>query len=184
MIGGDKPGQGVVVSGITGSGSAAIELQGRAILTRDKIGVGQNGTSAVPNGGTGVNVYEDHASDSGIDSSTIAHNAGAGVKVYHADRVLVLKSLMFDNHKGGIDVDTMFGNAPFAPELRSASDVSLTHNGKKFVGIGVVVNVDVPVPQQGEVEFFATPTCQAGGAGKKYLGEVTLSQGHHEKIAC
>ena len=90
--------------------------------------------------------------------------------VYHADKVLVLESLMFDNHKGGIDVDTQVGNAPFAPELRSASDVSLTRGGKKFVGIGVVVNVDVPISQRGEVEFFATPTCQAGGAGKKYLG--------------
>ena len=182
FIGGSKPGQGVVVSGITGGlQSAAIELQGRAILTRDKIGVGQNGTSAVPNDGTGVLVYEDHGSDSGIDSSTIAHNAGAGVFVYHADKVLVLKSLMFDNHKGGIDVDTKVGNAPFAPELRSASDVSLTRSAKKFVGIVVVVNVDVPLSQRGEVEFFATPTCEAGGAGKKYLGYVELSGGHHDK---
>jgi hypothetical protein len=181
VIGGSKPGQGVVVSGITGADSAAIELKGPTLLIRDKIGVGQNGTSAVPNGGTGVSVYEDHASDSEIESSTIAHNAGAGVVVYHADKVLVLRSLMFDNHKGGIDVDSTFGNAPFAPELRSASDVSLTRGGKKFVGIGVVVKVDVPGSQRGDVEFFATPTCEAGGAGKKYLGEVTLSQGHHDK---
>jgi CSLREA domain-containing protein len=181
LIGGSKPGQGVVVSGITGSKSAAIELQGPTLVDRDKIGVGRNGTSAVPNGGIGVSVYEHDASDSKIVRSTIAHNHDAGVVVTHADKVLVLESPVFDNHTGGIKAnDGTFGNAPFPPTLGSASDVKLTRGGKKFARIRVVVDVDVPGSQQGEVQFFATPTCQAGGAGQKYLGRLNVSGGHHK----
>jgi CSLREA domain-containing protein len=181
LIGGSKPGQGVVVSGITGSTSAAIELQGPTLVDRDKIGVGRNGTSAVPNGGIGVSVYERAASDSKIVRSTIAHNHDTGVVVTHADKVLVLESPVFDNHKGGIKAnDGTFGNAPFPPTLGSASDVKLTRGGKKLVRIRVFVDVDVPGSQQGEVQFFATPTCQAHGAGQKYLGRLNVSGGHHK----
>jgi hypothetical protein len=93
----------------------------------------------------------------------------------------VLESPVFDNHTGGIKAnDGTFGNAPFPPTLGSASDVKLTRGGKKFARIRVVVDVDVPGSQQGEVQFFATPTCQAGGAGQKYLGRLNVSGGHHK----
>lgn len=179
-IGGPRPGQGDVTSGIPdGTG---IELEGPALLLRDKIGVGQNGRSAVPNGDAGVLVDGSGASDSLIVGSTIAHNAGGGVSIRDANKVKVELSTVFDNHRGGIVYEGA-DDAPFAPEMLAAADVSLKlGSGKKFVGIAFTLDADVPSGGKGEVDFFATPTCEDHGAGKEYLGSATLAPGHHAKV--
>jgi hypothetical protein len=139
-----------------------------------RIGVGANGTTPVPNAGTGVAIdgtSGDDPNGSSFIDSIVAHNHIGFLEEGGVRRTLIRVNSIFDNTDGGIDDHT--GEVPIAPELRDA------HKVHKY-GISVEYKVSVPGFDSGELDFYSTPSCEKGGAGKKWLGraDVKVSETH------
>jgi hypothetical protein len=139
-----------------------------------RIGVGANGTTPVPNAGTGVAIdgtSGDDPNGSSFIDSIVAHNHIGFLVQGGVRRTLIRVNSIFDNADGGIDDHT--GEVPIAPELRDA------HKVHKY-GISVEYKVSVPGFDSGELDFYSTPSCEKGGAGKKWLGraDVKVSETH------
>jgi hypothetical protein len=67
---------------------------------------------------------------------------------------------IYDNPDGGIVDQT--NETPVAPELKVAHDLRF--------GIYVEYKVSVPGFDKGKIDFYATPSCEKKGAGKKWIG--------------
>jgi hypothetical protein len=59
---------------------------------------------------------------------------------------------------------------PVAPQLKEAHKLRL--------GSWVKYHVDVPTFDRGKIDFYATPSCEKNGAGKKWIGfeKATVSE--------
>jgi hypothetical protein len=90
----------------------------------------------------------------------VAHNR-TGIGVAHGvRRTLIRLNSIYDNPDGGILDQT--DEVPVAPELKLAHDLRF--------GIFVEYKVSVPGFDRGEVDFYATPSCEKNGAGEKWIG--------------
>jgi hypothetical protein len=164
-------GDGVVISGIPRGGSIALKLEDPTIVEGTRIGVGADGDTAVPNAGLGIVVSGDTADGAAVIDSTIAHNK-TGVDVEAgARRALVRLNSIYDNADGGIVDHTEA--APIAPEL---SDAHLLKHGIR-VNFKVSLSLD-----KGTVDFYATPTCEKPGAGRKYIGAEKVTASTNKSI--
>jgi hypothetical protein len=156
-------GDGTVISGITHHGSIALDLADPTIVDSTKIGVGANGKTAVRNADYGIMVSGDHADGTAISDSLIAHNKTGVYVDDSAKRTLIRLNSIYDNTDGGIIDHTEA--TPVAPEL---SDAHLL----KY-GIAITFKVSFSL-DKGTIDFYATPSCEKGGAGRKWVGKENV----------
>ena len=169
IIGGDGKGEGVVIGGNDGTG---LVVQSHTVIDDDHVGVGRDGTSALPNAGDGIIVK--NAPETGIVESIIAHSDKIGIVVEGRHGALIDGTPIFDNRLGGIKIAS--SGAAAAP----AKLISAVNNG---AGTEIRTDLKVPKGDTGEIQYWATPTCEAGGAGKKLLDTSDdLHAGAHYNI--
>jgi hypothetical protein len=168
VIGGDDATDANVISGNEGAGILAKQ---RFFAAYDKIGVGENGHSAVGNTGNGIEVTV--GSKIPIQHDEIAHNDKAGVRVEAGDDVRIHTTTIYDNHDGGI-IYKYKTSPPDRPKLTSARN--------EEDGLKIVFDLKVPGHGNGDLAVFATPSCEAHGAGKKLLDTVDVDPGTHHDL--
>ena len=169
LIGGDGTGEGVVIGGIDGTGLLA---DSHTLMVKDHIGVGRDGKSALAITGDGI-VFKD-APESGITDSIVAHDGKAGIVVDGRDGVAIVDTPIFDNHQGGIRIPEPSATVP-PPKL-----ISAVNNGS---GTDISTHVKIPHGEFGRIQFWATATCEAGGAGRKLLDTShDISAGLHHDL--
>jgi CSLREA domain-containing protein len=166
LIGGVNKGDGDTIAGNPGSG---VLLTGKVVLIDDHIGVGRNGHSVVPNKGDGVDILNSDLVP--IVSSVIAHNDGFGIEESDGGHAAnLLDTTVYDDAKGGISIRGI--RAPKAPRITSAVNYGS--------GTKVKSEFTVPAGDTGLLQVFATPTCEAHGAGKKLIeAESDIRAGQH-----
>ena len=166
----------VTNSTISGNG-VGIELsQEGAGITGNRIGVAHTGSAALGNTGDGIvldNLSEGEASIG--PGNEIAFNGGAGVHVSGGQGGKIRASSIHDNGGLGILVDGGASSEP-APTITAAT----LGTGQVTVDVSAVLQpLDGAGSNTGFVDVFASPTCDAGGAGEgaAYLGSISATEG-------
>ena len=171
VIGGAVSGAGNLISGNAGAG-IRLGVVNQVAVQGNRIGVGLNGTTALPNGGDGVNV-EPGATPltiggvSAAASNVIAFNGGFGVKTQletGAPAPSVLGNAIFDNQAGGIGFDPLGAGAPpVAPvftDFQFDAQGGVTLRGRVAGDPGGLARVEffqenrTFTPQQAQGRFF------------------------------
>jgi CSLREA domain-containing protein len=164
IVGGDEKTEAVTVAGVSGTGILA---SGATALLRDRIGVGSNGTTALPNKDSGI---DDTGGDPLVIAlSEIAHNDGFGITEASHRTADIIGTTIYDNRKGGVVLHG--ADAPKAPKV-----VSAVNGGE---GTDVKLDFTVPSGDTGLIQVFASPSCESHGAGKKLIGADGDFRGTH-----
>ena len=187
VIGGDRPGFGNVISGAPASYNG-LALDAPAVVQGNDIGVGSDGTTAVPNATNGI-VLGTHISKmtvgapspGGSGASTaaggnvIAHNAQAAIDLpTGATHVTILSNHVYANAGGGIVSGSGVNGGIAAPVL----DVAVQD------GHGHTVLPTDGLPN-GIVQVFDASDCAAGtpGQGATPLATAALDNTGHGVVA-
>jgi hypothetical protein len=178
VIGGTRPGTGNVISGNTGYGLAS---SGKTVIEGNKIGVGADGTTAVPNTGDGV-VLAVPAQVGGdplagaptvgpwaaapAGGNVIANNGGDGIHLLaKATPSVLLSNAVYDNTGGGI---VHAGAAPAGLEPDAP-----TQDGQGDTMILIPVSDATPGTV---VQIYASSSCSATAAqGRVLLQTETIN---------
>jgi titin len=176
-IGGTAPGARNLVSGNLSDG---IQLQGSGtnVVQGNRIGTDVTGTAALPNGGSGVSVFNGFLQASGNTiggtvagaANIIAFNDSDGVRVSGGTRNAILRNVIFGHDAGlGIDLVNNGNNNQAFPVLTSASS-----DGSSTTIIGGLASTPSTTFT---VEFFADTVSNPSGygEGRRFLGSTTVT---------
>ncbi len=164
QIGGMLPGFGNVISG---NPADALVLDGAVLVQGNKIGVGANGTTAVPNQGHGILIDQQgtlgatfpggKGTTAAAGGNTIANNAQAGIDVLAGTSpVSMLSDSIYDNAGGGIVLGSGANGGIKPPDLIAANQTTLqvlTH----------------PNDAGGSLQIFVANSCTATSAQGRTL---------------
>jgi CSLREA domain-containing protein len=193
VIGGTAAGAGNLISGNTTDGIGLYGSNGTGTRVEGNlIGTDVTGTSAIPNGGSGVFIEDDSGSAviggmAAGTANTIAFNTknGVNLKVFFApgpQGFAILGNSIHDNGQLGIDLnndgvtandggdgDTGPNGLQNFPVLTSASS-----NGVHTIVAGTLNST---ANTTFRVEFFASPSCDASGngEGRTFLGAASVT---------
>jgi hypothetical protein len=181
-IGGSAANEGNIIAGNDGAGVEV--LGGNPTIRGNRIGLGSDGVTSVPNGGAGVLLKSlaDGAQVGGLaagDANLIATNGGAGVEVRSGNGHSIRRNLIFGN--GGLAID-LGGNGvtdndaddsdtgPNALQnfpVLSAASVS----GGNLSVAGTLVSTPSTTFR---IEFYSTPSSDPSGHGEgaTFLGSL------------
>lgn len=154
----------------------AVQINGEASdntrIQDNRIGIAATGEAPLGNGGAGI-VVADAASGTFVAGNTIAHNGGHGVQIRAGLGHRIENNRIHGNGGLGIelgedgatpnddDADPLAGLLPNrvlnAPVLEAAGDVA---------GQGEIAGTLSSIAGDYVVEFFASPSCDAGGRGE------------------
>ena len=171
---------------ISGNGEAGVLVDGAAMSTKlpgNLIGTNANGSTALGNGGDGVEIANGFKSTiGGITAglgNTIGFNAGAGVSVIVGTGNAIRQNSMRSNGGLGIDLDPAGVNPNDSkdpdpgPNLRQNYPVitSASSSGGSTVISGTFNSTENTAFT---LEFFSSPACDAFGfgEGKRFLGRL------------
>jgi hypothetical protein len=183
VIGGTQPGMGNVISGNGRFGGLALFTT--ALVQGNKIGVGVDGTTPVPNSGDGV-VITGHGTGSviGSDPTSGAPQSGPWPTAPLGGNIIA------NNGKAGIAIDTgITGSVELSNSIYGNTDGGILHvagaiAGPSFVGAptqdgagSTVMLVSVPNTTPGTVvQIYAADSCTDGGAqGRTLLQTDTIN---------
>jgi CSLREA domain-containing protein len=172
LIGGTLPGYGNVISG---NASDGLDLDAAVVVQGNKIGVGTNGSTAVPNTGDGINIDQPGTLGAifpggtgltaGPGGNIIANNGKAGIEVEAGTSpVAMLSDSIYANAGGGIVLDSE-ANAGIAPPslLQASQDGDGNTNVQAHVAAG-------------SVQVFVADSCTDTTAqGKTLLSTFTVT---------
>jgi hypothetical protein len=178
LIGGPTPGSGNVISG--SPGADGLDLYGPAVVQGNKIGVGADGTTAVPNAGYGILNLAGNAG--AIIGGSPTANAPAGDGVWPADPVG--GNTVADNKGTGIGT----GGGPLLSNLVYDNDAGIAtvpgSSGPVIVGAnlpgqnGTTVLVAIPKASPGTiVQIYQGADCGTLPEGQTLLQTDTISTG-------
>ena len=178
LIGGPNPGSGNVISG--SPGADGLDLYGPAVVQGNKIGVGADGTTAVPNAGYGILNLAGNAG--AIIGGSPTANAPAGDGVWPADPVG--GNTVADNKGTGIGT----GGGPLLSNLVYDNDAGIAtvpaSAGPAIVGAnlpgqnGTTVLVAIPKASPGTiVQIYQGADCGTLPEGQTLLQTDTISTG-------
>ena len=186
-IGGTQPAEGNVISGNASFGVAffGAATDGGNTVLNNFIGTDAAGTAAIGNNASGIFV---ETSNNRIGSltegvgNTIAFNGDVGVRVGAGTGNAIVNNRIFSNASLGIDL------APLGVTPNDVDDADVGPNNllnfpvlssARTVGSDVRVQVNLTPPPSGpfQVHFYASPSCDASGAGEGAtpIGVATLS---------
>jgi hypothetical protein len=176
LIGGPSPGSGNVISG---SPSAdGLDLYGPSTVQGNKIGVGADGTTSVPNSGTGILDLSGNTGTviggsptAGAPTSdgpwpadpaggnVVANNGGTGI---HTGSTPLLSNLLYDNNSGFVTTPATKGPSVVAANLTGVN--------------GTSVLVAVPNATAGTiVQIYQAADCSSSPEGRTLLQTDTFS---------
>ena len=176
-IGGTAPGAGNLISG---NASDGLQLRGSGnnLIQGNRIGTDSAGTGALPNGGSGIVLFNAifQASGNTIGGTTagaanvIAFDAVDGVRISGGTGNAIRRNAIFGHDTGlGIELVNGGNNGQAYPELTSAvSDATST----------TVEGTLTSTPSTTfTVEFFADTVCNPSGygEGERFLGATTVT---------
>ncbi len=173
---------------ISGNATDGIEIQERTAgltttnyLTNNRIGLNDDGTGTIPNGGAGVEILGGSGTAIGGllagEGNVISGNVGAGVSVLSGAEHEIVGNAISDNGDLGIDLapggvtandagdaDTGPNNLQNFPVIESVSSDGTTTEISGYVE-------DVPAGTY-DVHFYVSPACDGSGNGEGalYLG--------------
>lgn len=155
LIGGPDKGDGVTVSGTDGDG---IRVRSLTRMYAVRVGVAAHARTALPNQGDGVDI--DTAGKATLfGAGIVAHNRGVGIRVAGQRDAMIVETPIYDNTKGGLEIHSR--DVPRAPDVRHA----INKNGRTALS----AEINVPRGDGADLEYFATPSCEAHGGGEKLL---------------
>ena len=175
QIGGTQPGSGNVISGNPSDG---LDLDSAVVVQGNNIGVGANGSTAVPNSGDGIDVDKQATlgaifpggtgMTAAVGGNIIANNTKAGIEVQPGtSAVSALSDSIYGNGLGGIALDGGANEGIVAPSL-----IKATQAGDGSTSLQVVANsVDVG----GSLQVFVADSCTSTSAqGKTLLDTISV----------
>ncbi len=187
LVGGSQPGASNLISGNRGVGvSVGLPSATNNVIVGNLVGTDVNGTNALGNGGSGVEIFD--ASNNRIggrlsgEGNVIAHNGAGGVRLGSGTGLSVLGNRVFDNAGLGIDLapsgvnpndpgdsDTGTNRLQNYPVITSAS------RGSSDLTVAGVL--DGEPSESYRLEFFASPDCDASGFGEgaDFLGSLDVA---------
>ncbi len=176
-----------VISGSSGAPyphGIAVSNGATATIIRNKIGVGADGVTAIPNTRVGIGVELTGVATIGdgtaANGNIIAFNTGRGVSVQGSGQAAILANAIFGNGDLGIDLSVDGVTANDSGDGDSgANDLLNFPVINDFSGVGTSlsynVNLDVPSNVEGyRIEFFKNSSADVSGHGEGeiYLGHV------------
>jgi hypothetical protein len=174
LIGGTERGEAVTVGGTDGTG---ITVRSPALMAHDRIGVAVSSRAALPNKGDGLKIDTDGREPVLFAAGIIAHSDGVGALVSgHRDAMIALTPI-YDNAKGGLEIHSL--DVPEAPKLLHAVNEKV-HGDARTV---ITTELAVPRGDFGQLELYATPSCEKHGGGEKGIAvEGRLRGGSHKEL--
>jgi hypothetical protein len=169
IIGGVDRGEEVTVAGTDGTG--IIVRSTPAIMVRDRIGVAVRSRTALPNKGDGLEVDTDGKEPALFGVGIIAHSGRVGVLVDGRRDAMVVATPIYDNADGGLEIRA--GDVPHEPKVLRAVN-ELVHHDPRTV---ITTELTVPRGDFGQLEVYATPSCERHGGGEKGLAIETRVRG-------
>jgi hypothetical protein len=168
QIGGTRPGFGNVISG---NPDYALVLDGALLVQGNKIGVGANGKTAVPNNGPGILIDQQGTlgatfpggtgTTAAAGGNTIANNAQAGIDVLAGTSpVSMLSDSIYDNAGGGIVLGSGANGGIKPPDLIAAN---------QSAGQTTLQVLTHPADTGGSLQIFVANSCTATSAQGRTL---------------
>ena len=181
LIGGSAPGAGNVIAGngtLLGQGIALAGLR-NAVIQGNGVGVGVDGSNAIPNMGDGIRVDTTTVLVGGTNAgegNTIANNR-TGVAVVGASAATILGNSIIGNQALGIDLDDDLVTANDAGDADSGPNALqnyplLTLASQLGMRVSLSGTLNSAPDTTYRVEFFSNQACSASGngEGKTFLG--------------
>ncbi len=174
IIGGMGRGEEVTVGGTDGTG---IDVRSPAIMARDRIGVAVSSRTALPNKGDGIEIVTSEKEPVLFANGIIAHSGGVGALVSGRRDAMIALTPIFDNAKGGLEIKS--ADVPKAPKILHAVNEKRDGEGRTVI----TSEVAIPHGDFGQLELYASPSCEQHGGGVKGLTvETRLRGGSHKEV--
>ncbi len=170
-VGGTAAGAGNVIAG---NGSDGVAISGNGwVVQRNLVGLGADGTTAVPNGRHGVRLFNTAAGAlvGGAAPNTIAYNKSAGVllAVNAGTGNAILSNVIHDNGALGIDINGSGVNPNDPGDADTGSNLGQNFPvlDAAFAGGGSIDGVLDSTPATSfTIELFANAACDPTGYGE------------------
>jgi hypothetical protein len=195
LLGGTTPGTGNLIAGNAGAG-IYMDASDSNIVMGNLIGVAMDGSSPLPNGGSGVELSDANFNAiGGADSAagnTIAYNgsqgnhSARGVKIWSGSGNAIQGNSIYSNYGIGIDlvggIESVFGvtandssDTDAGPNMLQNYPV-LTSVATNGIRLSVVGALKSQGPAKYRIEFFSNqkPDTSKYGQGMIYLGSIDV----------
>lgn len=186
-----------VISGNTNNGIDIINSFFNIVFA-NKIGVGADGITALPNGGAGVSISNNSrgsliGNGKSGNSNIIANNGGAGVVIGNtpadtSSTNAVLNNSIYNNAASSTKLGIDLGNDGVTPNSTDTNARALPNEGQNYPvltsavpdGLGNITISGTLLSIFGPsfiLEFYGNPDCSANqyGQGKTFLGTANVS---------
>jgi parallel beta-helix repeat protein len=171
-IGGSAAGAGNVVSGNTTSGIIVGSNADLSVIQGNRVGVGSDGTTPLPNGADGIGVAMPAVNRSTTIGGTgagegnlIAFNAGAGVRLGTPTPTNIRGNSIHDNGGLGIDAGAVGATANDAPDADGYTNYPVL-TGISAAGDAVSGTLSAIALTQYQIDVYDTLTPDASGYGE------------------
>ncbi|MFZ5527605.1 MAG: DUF4347 domain-containing protein, partial [Pseudomonadota bacterium] len=187
VIGGSTAAARNVISGNTGHGiEVKTTASGTHYILGNYIGVGNDGSTLLGNGGAGVYIAASNVQVGGKNTgegNVIAGNTGAGIVVASGTNNLIYRNSIYSNGGLGIDLNN---DGVTANDLNDGDGGGNWANNFPVItsafNDGTVTKVSGSLEWYAQaqtitIDFFSSPTADASGygEGRVYLGSITIT---------